>query len=337
MSTIGASVMTLADYAKGLGPDHKIARVIELLNQQNEALEDIDFREGNLPTGTRTVVRTGMPTVYWRMINQGVPTSKSTKAQIDALCGRMEAWSSVDEALAELAPDLGAFRLSEATSFIEAMNQEAASTLFYGTLANPEEFVGLTPHYSSLSAANAQNIINAGGVGSDNSSIWLVVWGENTVHGIYPKGTTAGLDHKDLGLQTVQVTASVTPTQLRAYQDQFIWRLGLVVKDWRYAVRICNIDVSNLVNGTVSAADLAKLMSRAIDRIPSFSMGRAAFYANRTIKSMLRVQAMDKSQNVLSVQESATQYGNPVRGGLSFLGIPIRTCDALTEAETLVA
>ncbi|MDA8122313.1 MAG: hypothetical protein M0Z38_07090 [Deltaproteobacteria bacterium] len=337
MATLGAGCLTLADWAKSLDPNGRVAAVIELLSQTNEILQDMRFKQGNLPTGERTTIRTGLPSVYWRLLNQGVATSKSTKAQIDAHCGMLEAWSEVDVDLAKLAPDVGAFRLTEAQAFIEAMNQEMAQTLFYGTAAAAEEFIGLGAHYSAIAgAANAQNILDAGGTGSDNSSIWLIVWGENTVHGIFPKDSEAGLIHEDLGIVTVETTAGVAGSRMRAYQDHFQWKCGVVVKDWRYAVRICNIDISDLTAENVAAANLPKLMKRAMDRIPSYAMGAASFYANRTVKSFLGVQAMDKSQNALSIPAAATQFGNPVRGGLDFFGIPLKTCDALTEAEARI-
>ena len=337
MATVGDGVLTLADWAKSIGPDGRVAAVIELLSQSNEILDDMLFKQGNLPTGERTTIRTGLPTVYWRLLNQGVPTSKSTKAQIDANCGMLEAWSEVDLDLAKLAPDVGAFRLSEAKAFIEAMNQEMAQTLFYGTAAAAEEFIGLGAHYAAISGAeNAQNILDGGGTGSDNSSIWLIVWGDTTVHGIFPKDSEAGLVHEDLKIVTVETAAGVAGSRMRAYQDRFQWKTGVVVKDWRYAVRIANIDVSELKAGTVDAANLVKLMSRAMDRIPSFNMGRASFYANRTLKSFLRVQALDKSQNALSIPAALTQFGNPVRGGLEFLGVPVKTVDALTENEARI-
>jgi hypothetical protein len=131
--------------------------------------------------------------VAWKLLNQGVQPSKSTTAQIDEAVGIMEAWSEVDRDLAELNGNTSEFRLSEAQAFIEAMNQEMASTLMYGNSSiSPEEFTGLAPRYSSLSAANGDNIINAAGSQSDNSSIWLICWGAQTVHGIFPKGSKAG-------------------------------------------------------------------------------------------------------------------------------------------------
>ena len=178
MSAVGTSVLTLVDWAKRLDPNGKTAAIAEMLAQSNDILDDMSFVEGNLPTGHRSVIRTGLPTVYWRLINQGIPPSKSTTAQVDESTGMLEAYSEVDKDLAMLNGNTASFRLSESQAFIEAMNQEMAQTIFYGNSSTaPEEFNGLAVRYSSLSAVNGQNIINGGGSGSDNSSIWLVAWG----------------------------------------------------------------------------------------------------------------------------------------------------------------
>jgi hypothetical protein len=330
MSTVGANNLTLADHAKRLDPSGKVGKIVEMLSLVNPMVEDMQFLEGNLPTGHRTNIRTGLPTIYWRLLNQGTPTSKSRTAQVDEACGMMEARSQVDEKLAKLAADLAAFRMSEAKPFAEAMSQEAASTLIYGNAAvDPEEITGLANRYSSLSAQNGQNIISAGGAGSDNSSIWLIVWGEESVHGIFPKGSQAGLVHQDLGLQDA---FDANNNRFRAYMDLWQWDLGLVVKDWRYAVRIANIDVSNLV-GESSAADLVKLMIKAIHRVPNLAAGKAIFYASRSVHEMLDIQKRDGVIAGGGLSYSDVD-GKPVT---SFRGIPVKTCDAILETEATVA
>lgn len=333
MSTLGTNVLTLADWAKRLDPDGKIAKIVEMMSQTNDILQDMLFKEGNLPTGDRTTIRTGLPSVYWRLLNQGVAPSKSTSAQVDEACAILEAWSEVDVALANLGGNAAAFRLSEASAFIEAMGQELASTTFYGAASSPEEFVGLSARYSSLSAANGSNILNAGGSDQANSSsIWLIVWGEQTLHGIFPKGSKAGIDHKDHGEVTVDNAGGVTGAKMRAYQDQFIANTGLVVKDWRYAVRIANIDISNLVAKS-SAADLIELMIKAMKRIPAFGAGRAAFYMNRTCEEMLDIQRRDDVQSGGQLKYEDVD-GKAV---MSFRGVPVRRCDALLETEAVVS
>lgn len=333
MATLGANALTLVDFAKRLDPDGKVSVVAELLSQTNSILDDMVFVEGNLPTGHRTTIRTGLPTVAWRLLNQGVQPSKSTTAQVDESCGMLEAYCEVDKDLAELSGNVGAFRLSEAAAFIEAMNQEMASTVFYGNSGSaPEEFTGLSIRYSSTSAANGQNIISGAGAQSDNSSVWLVVWGAQTVHGIFPKGSKAGLIHEDLGLTTVETTAGIAGSRMRAYLDHWQWKCGLALRDWRYAVRIPNIDISNLVAKS-SAADLIELMIKAIHRVPNLNMGKAAFYMNRSCFQMLDIQRRDDL-----ISGGGLTYEN-VDGKIvpHFRGIPVRISDALTQTEAVVS
>jgi len=333
MAKIGDSVVTLLDHAKRLDPDGKIARIAEMLSESNEIMSDMPFIEGNLATGHLGTMRTGLPTVYWRKLNQGVSPSKSTTAQVTEACAILESRSHVDVDLASLNGETGAFRLSEAKAFIEAMTQEFVATLFYGSASAPEEFVGLSDRYSDTTANNGDNIISASGAGSDNSSIWLIGWSDDTVHGIYPKGSSAGLQHKDLGLQLLPTgTNGADVATMEAYVDKWQMKAGLFLKDWRYAVRIPNIDISNLV-GESSAADLTKLMIKAIHRIPNRSKGKLCFYANRSVIQMLDIQRRDNVQDGGGLTFSNEQ-GEQV---MTFRGIPVRLCDQLTETESVVS
>jgi hypothetical protein len=164
------------------------------------------------------------------------------------------------------------------------------------------------------------------------------VWGDNTVYCPFPKGSKAGLIHEDLGEQTVYNSDG---TRLQAYATRYQWKNGLVVKDWRYVVRICNIEPSLLLaqsGGQASTASTAliKLMARALYRVPNMSMGKACFYMNRTVHSGLSIMALDKSQYVLKVNEGLSQFGMPY-SWLSFLGVPLRRVDAILNTEAVVS
>jgi hypothetical protein len=340
-----AGAVTLFDIAAGLDPDGKVARTINLLTQSNEMLLDMTVMEGNLPTGHKAAILTGLPVPVWRRLYQGVPPSKATRASVTDSLGMLEARAEVDVKAYELNGNSAAWRLAQNAPFMEAMNQNMAETIIYGDAAvNPERFNGLAPRFGAIAGAgNAGNIIDAGGTGSDNTSVWLVVWGENTVTGIFPKGSdSAGLKHRDLG----EIDAfDELNNRYRALADLWQWDLGLHVADWRYVVRIANIKVADLLAGTgtqaaTAATQLTKLMVRAQALIPNPGMGRAAFYANRTVKSLLQVQALDRSQNALAIQASANQYGNVRPGGvqqdLMFFGTPIRTVDRILNTEARV-
>lgn len=334
MATVGQKHLTMLDLTKRLDPGGKIADIGELLTQMNPILEDIPWIEANGATHHRSVQRTGLPAVFWRMINQGVPTSKSRTAQIDDPMGMLDAYSEVDKKLAELSGDINAFRLSEAQPFMESITQELTSTILYGNqTADPTKFNGLSPRYSSLvtaTAETAKNVINGGGVGSDNTSIWLVVWSPSTVFGIYPKGTKAGISHEDLGLETVENAGGVAGNLMRAYRDHWEWNGGVSVKDWRYAVRVANIDVSDLTG--VSAADIRELMIKAIHRIPNIAKGKPVFYVNRTIMEFLDTQGRT---DVISGGGMTFENvdGKPV---YQFRGIQLRIMDRLLETEQRV-
>jgi hypothetical protein len=328
MAGVGGSNQTLVDLAKRQDPNGKIADIIEVLSMTNDHLTDMVFVQGNLPTGHRSTTRTSLPGVGWRRLNEGTSPTKSTTAQADEQCAMMEAWSQCDKKIADLSDDVGAYRISESAAFLEAMGQEHASTLWYGNAATaPEEFTGFAPRYNSLSGTNAQNIINMGGTGSDNSSIWLVCWGENSVHGIYPKGSTAGLMHEDKGV----VTSEVSGTLIDVYRDKYTWDTGLVVRDWRYVVRIANIDISALTTES-SAADLYRGLIKATHRLPAMN-GKCAFYMNRTVHQFLDIQSRDAVQ-VGGGLTYENVGGKPV---MSFRGIPLRRSDSLIETEAAVA
>lgn len=330
MPLLSANNPSLIDVASRLDPNLNIDKIVEMLAATNPILNDMTFMEGNLQTGHKTTVRTGLPGVTWRKLYGGVQPSKSTTAQVTDSCGMLEAYAEVDKALADLNGNAAAFRLSEDRAFIEAMSQEMAQTLFYGNeTTEPEAFTGFAPRFNSLSAQNADNIVNATGSGSDNTSIWLIVWGPNTCHGIYPKGSTGGVQMRDLGEVTVE---NVDGSQGRAqmYRSHYRWDCGLTVRDWRYIVRVANIDVSDL-NTVANTSNLITWMIQAAERIPSFGAGRAAFYCNRNIREKLRLGILNRVSSNLTFE---TVAGKRV---MMFDEIPVVRTDAILNNESVVS
>jgi hypothetical protein len=346
MATLGSTALTYADWAKRVEDGYRIASIIELLSQTNEILDDMLVVQGNLPTGHKTTVRTGLPQATWRLLNQGVPNAKSTTAQITDTCGNLETYSVIDKDIADLNGNTAEFRLSEVKAFLEGMSQQVASTVIYGNqFINPERFTGFAPRYSTITAASAQsaaNVIDAGGTASTNTSIWIATWGADTLHATFPKGKVTGLQHRDMGEWPVADTNGNT---YQAYRDHFKWEIGMVLRDWRYMARICNIDVALLTG--VSAANLINLIVRALYRLPTApasasavqtsdspevraSMGRVVIYCNRVIRTYLDLQAMNKTNVLLRLEEF---NGKVVT---TFRGIPVRTCDAILNTEARV-
>lgn len=334
MAALSTGAPTLIDYKKSLDPNGSVARVIENLTQNNPILQDIPMMQGNLEVGHQLTVRTGLPTPAWRLLNAGVQPSKGTTAQITEQTGMLESYSQVDVDLAKLNGNEAAFRAQQARPHYEAMAQEAASTLFYGTATAPEEFVGLSARYSVLSGAPiAENVIDGQGTdAADQSSIWLLVWHEMGITGIYPKGSQAGITHEDLGRQIVYGATGIGGSMFLAYIEHWQWALGVAVADWRQGVRIANIDTSNLIADS-SAADLFNLMEEAVHRIHSLEMGRPVFYMNRTVARKLDSQARAD----VSTGGGLTYQNVDGKRLREFQGIPIHICDALLTTEEPVS
>lgn len=334
MTVLATTHPTLMDVANASGPDGKIAKVVELLGQTNEILDDAVWIEGNQTAGHTTTVRTGLPAPTWRRLNYGVLPTKGHTAQVTDTVGNLEAYAEVDKDLADLNGNTEAFRLSEDRAHIEGMNQEMAATMFYGNdLLEDAEFTGLAPRFNSLSANSGDNVVQpaAGVDGGDNASMWLIVWGPETVHMIYPKGIPAGLQVRDLGEVTLEnAPGGPTGGRMQAYRTHYKWAAGLTVRDWRYVVRI-QYNQEDLVKDAATGPDLIDLMTDAVERIPAIGMGRAVFYANRRTRAFLRKQVRAAAGNTLTLENFA---GKKV---VAFDGIPIRTSDALLNTETAVA
>lgn len=330
MATLSAIHPTLLDVTKRLDPNGKIDKIAELLNMTNEVIDDAVWLEANDGSSHVSTIRTGLPAPTWRKLYGGVQPTKSTTVQVKDSCGMLEAYAEVDKALADRNGNTAEFRLSEDLAFLEGMNQEFVQTLFYGNEATaPEEFTGFGPRFNDQAAQNGDNILTDAATpdSTDNSSIWLVVWGANTVHCMYPKGSKGGLTQEDKG----QVTAeNIDGSNGRAeiYRTHYKWDCGLVVRDWRYVVRI-NVDAEDLIKNAATGPDLIDLMTQATELVPNLGMGRPAFYMNRKLRSFLRRQINAKVANSTLTME--TIAGKKV---VTFDGIPVRRVDGITNAES---
>lgn len=328
MALLATTNLTLADLAKRKDTQGNIAKIIEILNGTNEILDDMPWISANDGTGHKTTIRSGLPTGTWRLLNYGVQPEKSTTVQVRDGTGMLETYSEVDKALVDMSDDKPAFLLSESKAFLEGMNQNMATTIIYGdSSVFPERFTGLAPRFNSLSAENGQNILDAGGTGSNNTSIWIICWDESTIHGIYPKGTTGGIKQEPTRQETLFDAAG---GRYEGYRTHFLWYAGLVVRDWRYIIRIANIDRTALTKNAATGADLIDLIVQGIELLPNTRMGRMVIYVNRTIRSFLRRQITNKTNVWLNMEEVS---GRKV---LTFDGIPVKRVDAILNTEARV-
>lgn len=317
-----ATLAELEDFYRG----QHAGDVIELMNMTNDILSDVKFMESNQSDGHLTRIRTGLPEVYWRRLYRGTPPSKSQWAQVKEACGMLEARMELDVAEIELYGDKArAFRLSEAAAFAEAMRQKVAETLFYGdSNKNPDEFNGLAMRYPTK---NSPHVVDAGGTGTKCTSAWLICWGAQTAHGIYPKGSTAGLSSKVL---TEHPTTDDEGRKFQCVGDVYSWKCGLAVRDWRAVVRLANIDTTKLTKrkGETGFLDLQALTIQAKNMMPANMRNQAIWYCNQDFLTALELQATDAGNVHLQYGEFFASKFVP-----ALHGRPIRQCDAILSTE----
>ena len=331
MATLGNSFVDLIDIYKQQDGRGEFVAVIEMLMEMNPILDDAIAVECNKGTTHLHTVRSGLPDVTWGKLYKGIPNSKGRTTQVEDTTGFVEGLSTIDKRLLDLSTNEGAVRLSEAKAYLEAMNNEVGSKIFYGNSASdPEEFMGLAPRFNSLSAPNGNQIIDAGGTGTDNTSIWLVTWGDMQTNLLYPKGTQAGVEREDMGKQRV---LDASGNAYYAMEELFRWHVGLAVKDWRYVSRVANIDVSDMAGGSVKIYDFLrkayyKLQNRRV------AGGKICMYCNRDVMEALDALATNAGTADAYIRLKTTEIeGKEV---MTYRGIPIRETDALLNTEARI-
>lgn len=347
MATIASTAMTYGEWAMRHDKDGKTSTLVNMLSQKNGVIDDmlaVECQSGNAFEYTQVVK---LPTPARRAYNQGVPATLAAVAKQTATCAEYADWAKIDKSLAELNGNLAEVRAQEDALHMEALGQSVATDLFYGNRqTDPTQFTGFANLYNTVNPATSQiakNVIDCGGTGSTNTSMWLITWGPKHIHALYPKGSQAGMKHQDLGLLPA---VDANGYEYLAYRTYLEWKIGLALHDWRFAVRACNIDVTALNGG--GAANLINILVRMAHRLPvapvgvnpnqdmtmqageKISTARSAIYVNRTIATYLDLQAMNKTNVLLKSEEWDG------RAVTTFRGIPIRPVDALLDTESRV-
>lgn len=333
-STAYNNTLSLADILNLKNPDGSEARVAEVLEEYNPMLQDIPFEEGNTQTGTVITRRSSIGEAYWRRLNSGVGKGISRTTQVTETCGIMETYTEVDKKLVKMSSNPNSFMVQQARGQMEAMSQEMARTFLYGnSYREPEKFLGFMPRMSTLNNKYRNGhpiVLDAGGTsGGSLASILIVGWGEGKVTGIYPKGSNAGLEYEDLGQHTAQ---DDNGKQFEILRSHWTWEAGLAVHDYRYVIRIANIDVKELdYNDEASLKKLYNLMIDAYSMIPVGSSPNLKAYAPRSVWAYL-----SKLANANSNRDVTTPVNDSSRLVSNILGVPLKMMDAMLDTEAQV-
>ena len=320
-----------------VGKDRILGRTIEFMRQSDPFMDDMGWVQCNSGENHESKYRTSLPAAYFRMVNDYIPKGRSTtQKQIDTT-GSIEAWSEIDAEFIDgsAAEGHGAeIRIDESKATIMGIGNTAAHMMLYGSLAeDPRAFDGLAVRYSRLSDDReciGYNVIDAGGTGTDNTSMWLVNYSPQTIYGIYPASGALGIQRHDYG-RTIDKNGDGDGRPV--YQDYYTRKLGLCIEDWRSTVRIANIPVSAIADDA-KAVDLIGLLTDAFYKIPN--VVRAIDKVNPIIYCPTPVAAAltKLSQEKTSPITIRNVQGAPVK---DFWEYKIKECDAfLTNEERVV-
>lgn len=342
MATIGNTFRGLIDHYKSTDRNGNVLPTIEALHQLNPLMQDAHIIEANMGTSHVSKIRTGLGDVAWGQLYKGIIQAKGTTQQVTDTTGFVERLATIDTRYLDLVKNPRAERAEEADAALEAISQDVQSNFFYANSEiTPERFKGLAARYGAIAGggATAAQIVDAGGTGSDNTSVWVVGWGPAGTSLIHPEGTTGGIKREDKGERMVYDDAG-NPYFVK--MEYFAQHVGVKVGDWRYNVRIANIDVSDLRAGTVDVyALLRRAYYAAHERRNTRMMNggrttgvKPVIYANRDILQALDAQATNDGATDNFIRLTPDEIaGKEIP---TYRAMPIRETDALINAEARV-
>jgi len=309
--------------------NNEIIDVAEVLNETNDVVADAIIQRGNDITSHVVTRRTSLPAANWIKVGNGWDATVGLTSQAREEIGMLKARYSCPEDVMNLQPNPAKYRANQERAYIESMGQEIANTLMGNVasgavspaVAPPEEFAGFQYRLASLSTDQTKYCISNGNTGNDNdsTSIYFVQWRADGVYLIHPRNMDGGgLKKQDKGLQRV---AGDNSSFLYAYETEFSWNTGLCVEDGRCVKRLANIDS---VHGETNTLDEDKI----IQIRNNFKGNDTVYmYCNETVFTQLQILAKDKTNVHWSEQNP---FGKPQ---MYFLDMPVRRCDAITNAE----
>lgn len=321
MADVVSNRLGLTEVVKRHDPNGNLATIAEVLAQTNDIVADAVWKEGNDIFSNKTVRRSSLPSGTWRKLNRGVSSETSDTVELIDTIGILETRAENDVEIINAFANPQQARMDESTAFMEGLAQTMAGKMFYGNaLTAPEEFTGLAARLDTLAAG--ENVIGGGG-STTLTSIYVVTWGVNTVFMAYPRNTSGGLQHEDLGILDAEDSDR---NKFRAYVDRFVWRAGMVVKNARCIGRYANLEPTGTAT-TFDEDELIRLTNRMVINAGS------RIYCSTDMMTQMQIRLKDKS-NVYFTKDSGLDAGGPV---LRFNGIPVRKCEQILDTETAIS
>lgn len=323
MSTYNLSLeFTFAELAKLFDAQGRPMMPVAVIAKAVPELMDIPWIEANEKIKHRVLQLNSLPAGKSRVYGRGVtPSVSSTEVNIEVI-EMLEDRSVIDEDQAAHSGNIAHVRSVQDRAFLTGLGETLGSRMFYGNHStDPLQMTGLLPRMATASAT----VIDNGGSGSDCTSIVMVQWGPEKVHGIYPTGTQAGVYAEDKGLQKIIDATGGAGAAFYAWESQFKLQPGLVVNDPRNIAAVRSIEVS----GADFLFDFEAIIEA---QVQMRNGGKDAIaYCGRKVYAQILIAALNKENNNLTM---ANVFGDGMMPTLN--GMPVRMTESIVDTEDAI-
>ena len=327
-----ASQLGFGELTKRLDPKGGFLPIFEAMNQVLPELSRIPAVScNNGPYAHKVNRRTSLPSGTWTKFGKGVASQASTTQVVTFNCALLEALSEVNANMIDSIGDAGAretARRQEDMAFVQGMTEQVWSALITGTTTSaPEKIDGLQQYLTTLSQTMVFDGGNAGG-----TSIYVADFDTDACFFIYPPAVDRGQyglvvdTSPDGGNGKVWTTEENDATKkLLVYRTLFQWWLGLVVRDELRIGRYANINPTVGGSNTFDETKMIEMLEYG-----KFRRG-TTILVSKEIKAQMRIKLLAKNNVNFALHQGL--------GGveiLTFAGVPVFRCDAISIAEDTV-
>lgn len=251
-------------------------------------------------------------------INGPVPTISSSSDTVTDPITYYQADSIVDDTLLKTAKDRTKVRDSEDVANTQGFLNDWLYQLIYNTDAT-DGLLGFAPRRPSI---DNKYTWSAGGTTGNQSSMYLMEFGQQGFNFRYPEGARPGISTDDRG--RVRVSTPDGTGSMWAWIRHFEMIAGIEIKDERALQRLANVLVTST---TITAANFIKMKNQ----LPNRGKDAVAF-CNRTIHSIIENSAYEKSNMAYSIRD-VEGFGPVTR----FVGIPVMMMESILDTESVLS
>ena len=317
-----------------------------VLDRMTPLIKMLPMKASNNIMSNIAVRTDSLPVASTRLWNQGIQPTSAKNVPLNDPIMLYEDYSEVDKDLWEIQNHPNAWRADQDMNHLQGLFQLMESTLYYGSLAtNAGQFNGLATRFNNLESypngdqSWVPNVWNGGNaVTNGNTSLWLIEFGDDTVYGIYPPNTPAGMSMRDLGEVTKETSASTGAGPSLNYLYQVLrtmlrWYMGIQISDERAVQRIANINPTALSSNDFDE----NILIQAKNWLPRAGEGSGTvIFVNRALKTQIDIRAVSQKLNAYTYfnANETDVFGRSVT---KFQNIPIYVAEKILSTEAVVS